>query len=297
MKTINLLILFAAILFSNTIFSQIDCTNDVNPPIALCKAGINVQVEAGGNVTLFATDFDEGSFDDCSAVTFSFAELSEVGSIIIDENTVSPMIVSLYVKDAAGNQNTCWAELFINNQTSISGNISTELGDGISGVSVSATLAGTNQVIAQTTTTQSGDYVLSDLDNNATYVIAVAKNGDDSNGVSTFDVVMVTRHIVGSTALPTPFRIIAADVNMSGTISTFDMVYMKRLILRISDSFLENVPSWRFFRSTIQFSDPNNPFVNVTGNSFTINLAENAGVPVNFIGVKLGDVNNSAIPH
>jgi Secretion system C-terminal sorting domain/Dockerin type I domain len=53
------------------------------------------------------------------------------------------------------------------------------------------------------------------------------------NGVSTWDVVLINRHILQTQLLTSGYRQIAADVNRSGTITAFDLVDIKRLILGI----------------------------------------------------------------
>ena len=44
-----------------------------------------------------------------------------------------------------------------------------------------------------------------------------------ASAVTTFDLVLISRHILGLEALDSPYKMIAADVNMSGTISTSDV--------------------------------------------------------------------------
>lgn len=64
------------------------------------------------------------------------------------------------------------------------------------------------------------------------------------NGVTTFDVVLVNRHILGTDPFTSPFEYIAADVNNSGTVTTFDAIKIRKLILGIDSEF--SVNSWRY---------------------------------------------------
>lgn len=57
--------------------------------------------------------------------------------------------------------------------------------------------------------------------------------------------VLVARHILGTQLLDSPYKIIAADVNRSNTVSTADLVDMRKLILQYEGSFPDNT-SWRF---------------------------------------------------
>lgn len=271
-----------------------DCSNDTQVPTPYCLTGVSVLLNEEGIATITTSDIDAGSFDNCSANVFlSFTDdVNEPERTITEAGEYS---LQLWVMDTNGNQDFC--ETFISvlpfgSQLSISGHIRNEAGEGISATNVHAKL--NNQVVATTTTDSQGAYTLTGLDNNTTYELEVEKDTDDLNGVSTFDLVIMRRHIVGLVPLDSPFKLIAADVNNSGTITTFDMLISRRLILGIIEEF-DNVSSWRFVRSTIQFSDLSNPFGGgVTGNSMEISLETNNANGIDFIGIKAGDVNGTA---
>jgi hypothetical protein len=113
------------------------------------------------------------------------------------------------------------------------------------------------------------------------------------NGVSTFDLVLIQKHILSIESLNSPYNLIAADANKNGAVTTFDIVELRRLILGIYQS-LPNNKSWRFIPEDYIFLNPLNPFQSpfpesVTG--FTSLLTD-----VNFLGIKVGDVNNTATP-
>ncbi len=102
--------------------------------------------------------------------------------------------------------------------------------------------------------------------------------GDDNplNGVTTFDLVLISKHILGIDLFYSPYQSIAADVNSSGTITALDLATIRSLILHISDEF-PNGKSWVY--------DP--PFI----------VIEQYEESYEFIGIKLGDVNGSANPN
>jgi len=86
---------------------------------------------------------------------------------------------------------------------------------------------------------------------------------------------------------------IAADANKSGSITTFDIVELRKLILGIY-SELPNNTSWRFVDNTQVFTNPMNPFADTIRENMSIALAQSSMVE-DFIGVKIGDVNGSAV--
>jgi len=113
--------------------------------------------------------------------------------------------------------------------------------------------------------------------------LTFSKGGDVLNGVTTFDIVQIRRHILGLAPFEGVFQTVAADANISGTVTTFDILELQRLILGISAT-LPNAPSWGF--------------VSPQGNLFNILTLNDLQPEVNLsiIGVKIGDVNFSADP-
>ena len=105
-----------------------------------------------------------------------------------------------------------------------------------------------------------GVYELTNLDSSEPITITPVRGGDDANGVSTIDMVITQRHILGLTLFDSPYKMIAADINRSGSITTFDMVLLRRLILQYTEEFPTNT-SWRFVDADFEFTDPSNPFL------------------------------------
>lgn len=126
-------------------------------------------------------------------------------------------------------------------------------------------------------------------------VIRAQRAGDPLAGVSTFDLVLINKHILGQQPLEDFYQVLASDVNASKTITTFDIIEIRKLILGIYDTF-PAVPVWRFIRPLA------NP-ANLTGYDavrdtyrFHIpNLLDDVTLTgFNFVGVKMGDANSNA---
>ena len=104
--------------------------------------------------------------------------------------------------------------------------------------------------------------------------------------------VLIQKHILGIKAIDNPYRMIAADVNNSKTISTLDMIQIRKLILNLDLRF-NNVPSWKFVDATYKFPDLLNPWMSVFPE--VININDLAGkVKADFVAIKMGDVNGNA---
>lgn len=109
------------------------------------------------------------------------------------------------------------------------------------------------------------------------------------NGVSTLDMILINKHILGIEPFDEPWKAVAADVNFSKSITTFDIIEIRKLILGVSTNF-PNSPSWRFMPSYHSFSTPN-PLA--TPVPFSVPVSS---MPVKFYGIKIGDVNCNATP-
>jgi len=174
---------------------------------------------------------------------------------------------------------------------SICGTISKVDDEGIAGVTVR--LSGLT--IAEDVTFTDGQYCFEDVELERGYKLSPGKDDRHNNGVSTFDIVLISRHIIGMTRLQSPYQIIAADVNRSNTVTTLDIVKIRRLILGIDSRFPESA-SWRFIPSTFEFVNEAQPFIETIPEEVIFTLTQPDTV-FNFIGIKVGDVNFNALPN
>jgi hypothetical protein len=87
------------------------------------------------------------------------------------------------------------------------------------------------------------------------YTVTPTMELDPLNGVNTYDLILISRHILGLEPLNTAYKLIAADANKSGTVTTFDVVELRKLILGTYTE-LPNNSSWRFVDKTQVFVSP-----------------------------------------
>ncbi len=171
----------------------------------------------------------------------------------------------------------------------ISGQIVTEDGMNISDVQMSCT--NTEGQLNQI----DGTYLFEALSSPNAYEITPKKDINNLNGVTTFDLVIIQNHILGNQQLDSPYKIIAADVNKTGTVTVSDILELRKLLLLDLTDFTKN-ESWVFVPKSYEFSAPQNPFAEVFPTSTTINLRDK-NLIADFIGIKVGDVNNTATPN
>ena len=51
-------------------------------------------------------------------------------------------------------------------------------------------------------------------------------------GVTTYDRILITQHILGVKSLGSPYQILAADVNRSRSVTTLDLIQLRKIALR-----------------------------------------------------------------
>ena len=163
---------------------------------------------------------------------------------------------------------------------SISGNISTHTGTLIPNTTVTLKAANFEQTVMTDT---NGVYLFTEVPTGVTYTLEMQRTGTLLNGVSTFDLVQVLQTILALPVFATPFQNLAADMDLSGTVSVRDVWIMRQLILGFPNTL--DTPNWRFVPLDYSYPDPINPI----SISFTETI-EN----LNFIGVKVGDVSGNA---
>ncbi|MCC7466663.1 MAG: T9SS type A sorting domain-containing protein, partial [Saprospiraceae bacterium] len=180
----------------------------------------------------------------------------------------------------------------------IGGRVATEQGAGVEETRVTLSGIGPNGPFGEidfTDSTGAYRYVLS-VPPGSAYTLTPFKNDNPLNGVTTFDLVQISKHILGLERLSSPYKIIAADANRSGSVTTFDIVEFRKLILGIY-SVLPNNNSWRFVDKAYVFPDTLNPFsASIPGTIMEDSLTMNA-LSEDFVGIKVGDVNGTAIPN
>jgi hypothetical protein len=82
---------------------------------------------------------------------------------------------------------------------------------------------------------------------------------------------------------------IAADVDNNRSITTIDMIRLRRLILGVDQVFVNNT-SWRFVDAAFKFPDPTNPWLTPFPEVINYNNLADHVLSGDFIAVKVGDV-------
>ncbi|HMR73388.1 MAG TPA: T9SS type A sorting domain-containing protein, partial [Candidatus Saccharibacteria bacterium] len=170
----------------------------------------------------------------------------------------------------------------------VAGAIKSETNDNIKGVTV--TLSGeANKTV---TTAADGVYNFS-VDKGMDVTITPSKDDNPLAGISTFDLVKISKHILRVELLDSPYKMIAADVNNSKTISALDLVELRKLILFVNNDFSNN-SSWRFVKKDYVFPQVSNPWAAEFPEVASVNNVAADQLAADFVAIKIGDVTGEA---
>ncbi|MEP7197389.1 MAG: T9SS type A sorting domain-containing protein [Saprospiraceae bacterium] len=141
---------------------------------------------------------------------------------------------------------------------------------------------------AQTTTTDAlGNYCFNAVPA-GNYTIKPQKTINPGNGVEIADIADLKGHLLQTYTIPTPYRLIAADVDNNKQITATDIA---RIIPTYKDKarVFVNVNSWRFVPKSYQFPNAANPFQSTFPEVISVNLTKDA-IDLDFVGIKMGDL-------
>ena len=285
-------------------FVSLQAQTDTLAPVLLCTAPSTLLVE-NSPMTVWAADFIDTLYDNQTA-----AEQIELGirkactgqgfpedspNAVIDWE--KELRLEIWARDEAGNAAMCMVQFYVNYAGEVAqlqfhvrgGDIWQEAGFQING---SSCLVDTFSYLIPESYPLGSDQYLHVGDN---FEVKPFKNDNPLNGVTTYDLVLIHKHILGLEMLDSPYKILAADANMDGKVTLNDLILLRRLILGI-DNALPHGKSWRFVPYNYVFPFPDDPFHEPFPEKITVTQSDNPldFSPFEFRGIKIGDVNGSA---
>jgi len=305
---------------NETICEYTFIVRDKKAPTVVCINGLSVNIMPTKMIALWANDFLQYTEDNCTPVGQIKIGIRKSGTgtgfptnpdgspqtgVTFDCTELGTRLVELWGIDKAGNADYCETYVIVqdnnkncqgNGAGTVAGALKTEATNGLEDATVA--LSGShpalpNGLVTDVTDAQ-GKYLLNGIPFLGDYTLTPNKDNDPLNGVSTFDLVLINKHILGLEPLNTPYKMIAADANNSRSITTFDIVELRKLILGIYTE-LPNNTSWRFVDNVYHFPNANNPFQEIFPETKQIaNISSNL-TDENFVSVKVGDVNGNAV--
>jgi len=295
---------------------------DCKAPTVVCINGLSVNIMPTGMIAMWASDFLQYTEDNCTPTSKLNIGIRRVGQADGQGNTtgfprdaagnpqttvtftcadLGQQEVELWSLDLAGNADFCQTYIIIQdnqgvcnpNLTTVAGVLATEENSGLEDANVELTslVPTNNQTVISN---DAGQYVFTGVPKSNDYTVTPVKDDNPLNGVSTYDLVLISKHILGLEPLTSEYKMIAADANKSGSITTFDIVEIRKLILGIYTD-LPNNTSWRFVDKSFVFPEPSNPFKTPFPENKSLPALANPALAQDFVAVKVGDVNGSSV--
>jgi hypothetical protein len=276
---------------------------DCKAPTAYCINALSTTISAGQDTfTIWATDFDRGSYDNCSdSLYFSFSEnpndtFYQITCADFNGQLNVDIELELYVWDTTGNYDKCFTTLSIrrNESPCVTGTFTLDLSgqlyhtDGTEFQDVSAHLYNEGSKVEESELNSTNVYAFNDLPPN-NYGIHFIKEDDILREVNTLDIVKLQQHILGIKEIENKYLEKAGDINNDGVLTAVDVLYIRKVLLGLETEFKEN-EIWRFISSKY-IQEPvklmNAPIIDY--HMYTQNAYED------YIGVKTGDVDGGAV--
>ncbi len=282
---------------------------DCKAPTPVCLTGIiTVPMPSTGCIDVWASDLNASSYDNCTPagkLKFYFdADTSKRSFRICCEDFVRQKIndemvidVIVWVEDEEGNRDYCKTLVIIQDNLNTCPNVGTAKGkvsgliktaEGEEASPVEMSLFSNGQLIRKM---KGSPYAFADLNKDENYLIVPVRNDETMNGVSTQDIIKIQKHILGQVYIDNPYRLIAADVNKTNSITASDITEIRRLVLGASEGF-SKAKSWTFVPSSYQFANPKNPY---DAPDFYDVLLTDSKADLDFIAIKIGDVTGDAL--
>lgn len=318
---------------SDNCFNVTTCTytftiKDCFPPNMLCLSGVNQVLTAPECEASFDPDqFILTLNDNCTPLNQIEKRIRKFGdgtgfpsttSVTFGECNQGTNFVEVWTRDANGLTNSCQNYVIV--QTNNSGCdcnpdgdlnmqtcVRTPANKKISHYTLSANIESTGGVQTPVnkqklaTTTDSCSAIAFDklpFGGNYRAVLRASRIGDNPlEGVSTFDLVVISKHILNVDPFDNIYQVLAADVNRNGTVTATDIVEIRKLILGLYDTLPGISSPWRFVQPA---ADPGNlqAPLSTLRDTYQINLTNlntDFTFPnLPFIAVKYGDLNASA---
>ena len=275
--------------------------------------GLSTTVHQNGIAEVWASDFNPKGNHPCGhEVSFTISRFeddfeSSSSSLSLTCNDLGPVSVKVYgsIETIGGQAIYDYATVVVNLQDNqdvcpsigqgigdsgnVKGIIFTSDGRVVPGVLLSLHEERYHTLMSTNHSDNSGYYDLGEIEKFEQYFIKPSYEDDSMNGVSTLDIITLQRHILGIEEVPSPYQIIAGDVNRDNKISVSDVLEIRRAILNMSSS-LSSLESWRFIDESVEFEDEKFPLNTVFSDKAWITYDRSE---VDFVGIKTGDVNNS----
>ncbi|MFN0215740.1 MAG: hypothetical protein ACKVT2_15890 [Saprospiraceae bacterium] len=292
---------------------------DCKKPNVACKQGMAVYLDVTQMASLSLTEALQSVSDNITPDTQLVLGMRRVGSgfgfpldgmgnpqdtVMFNCQNDSDKFIEIWAMDRAGNLENCSAKVLVYDTAGFCPFIpypsvcartywNQQI---IGGVSFSTAWTAPNQqeFVNPLALHSNGCTELNMLPPTSLFSLRAFKDTLPLNGVTTYDLVLISKHILALETFDEGWKIAAADVNQSNSVTTFDIVELRKLILGLSNKLPNGTPSWKFYVDTCTVWG--NPFYGYCPVAYSLPVQAISSYPPNlsFSGIKMGDVNATA---
>lgn len=277
---------------------------DMKQPTPVCYHGLSASLDKhpdGYYIDLKAEWFDVNSFDNCTPrnkLEFSISPER------VDCEDLGEVQVVMTVTDQSGNSDFCVTYINVTDNfglcppttgtITVSGHVFDYQDEPVDHVIME--LRDQDDSWLESTPAVGGLFQFNELFEESTVMLKPQSVDNPVNGVTTFDLLLMSQYILGNWEPEDPMDLLAADVDFSGVIDVMDIIYARDVILGRLSNF-PNGSAWRFIDRNYTIENRDNPYLDEFPDRVVLaNLSEDIR-DVGFMAVKLGDLNQSAIPN
>ena len=281
---------------------------DCKPPTIVCYNGLSVNIMQSGMITIWDTDFIKEYFDNCSTNDHIRLGIRKAGqgtgfpadshSVTFDCSELGPQYVEVWANDESGANAYCLTFIDVQDNSGacppsnkFSGTLATDDNVPVTGATVK--LAKWSNTLLTVTTDDQGKFEITPMTAGCNYKLTPSYNGPAKTGVNTMDALLVAAQLDNVQQLPSPYKLIAADVDKSKNITYTDVMNIVKVSIGVQDNF-PGTDAWQFIPQSYVFPNPLNPWAANVPASQTFCLSGDINFDPDFVAIKLGDVNGSA---
>lgn len=281
---------------------------DCKPPTVICYNGLSVNIMQTGMITIWDTDFIKEYFDNCSPNNKIRLGIRKAGtgtgfpadshSVTFDCSELGQQYVEVWANDESGAASYCLTYIDVQDNDGVCppsnkfyGTVATDDQTPVTGAIVNLT-KWSNTMLSVTTDDQ-GQFEISPMAAGCNYKLTPVLDGPVKSGVNTLDALLVAGQLDNIQPLSSPYKLLAADVDKSGSLTYTDVMNIVKVAIGVQDDFPNNA-TWQFIPQNYVFPDPLNPWSASVPPSLTFCLTGDIDFDPDFVAIKSGDVNGSA---
>ncbi|MEM6395744.1 MAG: hypothetical protein AAF741_05305 [Bacteroidota bacterium] len=295
---------------------------DNKAPTPICINGLTATLmpdgNGGGMASIWASEFIASLVDDCTppveyAIYFAdessgpdFEPMVGDTELVLTCAELGVQVITVHAIDGANQSDKCETTLTVQAFTegvcpdnggggNLLGNISTPSENGVANVEVS--ISDDNAMNDMVMTGNDGNYSFTQLTIGDDFTISpeLIADVDVVDAITTLDVLMINRHILGMNEFTSPYQHVVADVTMDGSINVIDVVNVRMVIMGQTSTY-PVAPTWRFADAGFDFGTDESEWAGMNfPEVYNINDLPGDVLSADFVALEMGNVSD-AIP-